>query len=349
MAVFLPMALVGGMVGELFRPFGITVTVALLASLMVALTIVPVLAYWFLRQPRNLEDAESVRREAVARERRNPLQRVYVPVIRFAVRRRWTTVGASVLVLGGTLAMTPLLETNFIDQSGQDTLSISQTMPVGTGMVATDQASRKVEQVLAAEYAAGNLASYQTTVGGGMIPGLTGTSNSATFSVNAAEVAEKSTEQIQARLERTLKQLTGVGRIGVGGAQSGFGTTGVQVVVQAPDATTLEQAGALVRKAATEVPQLKDVSSDLADRSPRVEIDVRDEVAARYGLSENAVGGVVAGAFRGSRVGEAIIDGVPQDIMISNGAPPATVAAVSALTIPTAAGPVPLTELVDMA
>ena len=48
-AVFLPIALVGGMTGELFRPFALTVTIALLASLLVSLTIVPVLAYWFLR------------------------------------------------------------------------------------------------------------------------------------------------------------------------------------------------------------------------------------------------------------------------------------------------------------
>lgn len=48
-AVFLPIALVEGVTGELFRPFSLTVTIALLASLLVSLTIVPVLAYWFLK------------------------------------------------------------------------------------------------------------------------------------------------------------------------------------------------------------------------------------------------------------------------------------------------------------
>ena len=51
-AVFLPIAFVGDMAGELFRPFALTVTIALLASLLVSLTIVPVLAYWFLRSAR---------------------------------------------------------------------------------------------------------------------------------------------------------------------------------------------------------------------------------------------------------------------------------------------------------
>ena len=63
-AVFLPMAFVDGMVGELFRPFAFTVTIALVASLFVSLTIVPVLAYWFLRP----ESAGRKRRRSTAAE-----------------------------------------------------------------------------------------------------------------------------------------------------------------------------------------------------------------------------------------------------------------------------------------
>ncbi len=83
-AVFSPIALVGGLVGELFAPFAITVTVALLASLLVSLTVIPVLAYWFLKPAGDGTDPEAVRREAEEKELRSPLQRAYVPVIRFA-------------------------------------------------------------------------------------------------------------------------------------------------------------------------------------------------------------------------------------------------------------------------
>ena len=54
-AVFLPIALVNGLVCELFRPFAFTAGIALLASLLVSLTIVPVFAYWFLRMPKRLQ------------------------------------------------------------------------------------------------------------------------------------------------------------------------------------------------------------------------------------------------------------------------------------------------------
>ncbi|NLT29617.1 MAG: efflux RND transporter permease subunit, partial [Propionibacterium sp.] len=66
-AVFLPLGLVGGQVGELFRPFAMTSTLALMASLLVALTIVPVLAYWFLPRPTGDVDQAAVQAEAEAR------------------------------------------------------------------------------------------------------------------------------------------------------------------------------------------------------------------------------------------------------------------------------------------
>ena len=80
-AVFSPIALVGGLVGELFTPFALTVTVALLASLLVSLTVIPVLAYWFLQAGQRRATRRTCARAAEEKELRSPLQRAYVPVI----------------------------------------------------------------------------------------------------------------------------------------------------------------------------------------------------------------------------------------------------------------------------
>ncbi|MDR1152007.1 MAG: efflux RND transporter permease subunit, partial [Bifidobacteriaceae bacterium] len=79
-AVFVPLMFVGGMVGELFRPFGLTITIALLASLAVALTIIPVLAYWFVPSPVSIDAADQAhqRAQAEAKERRGLWQRAYL-------------------------------------------------------------------------------------------------------------------------------------------------------------------------------------------------------------------------------------------------------------------------------
>src|SRR5699024_3751640 len=88
-AVFVPMGLVGGMVGELFRPFAFTIALALLASLLVALTIVPTLAYWFVRPDSTGGDLAAAREAAEAKERRSPMQRSYLSVLRGALHRPW--------------------------------------------------------------------------------------------------------------------------------------------------------------------------------------------------------------------------------------------------------------------
>jgi HAE1 family hydrophobic/amphiphilic exporter-1 len=93
-AVFLPVALVGGVVGELFRPFSLSFTIALLASLIVSLTIVPVLAYWFLKAPKTEGSPEQMSESQLAyqieqareieeqKEKKSWLQRGYIPVLK---------------------------------------------------------------------------------------------------------------------------------------------------------------------------------------------------------------------------------------------------------------------------
>lgn len=162
-AVFLPIGLVGGMVGELFGSFSLTVTAALLASLLVSLTVVPVLSYWFLRAPKGTaEDPEKARREAEEKEARSRLQRIYVPVLRFATRRRITSVVIAVAVLFGTFGMAPLLKTNFFDQGEQEVLTIKQKLTPGTSLAASDEAAKKVEKLLADDK---GVKDYQVTVG----------------------------------------------------------------------------------------------------------------------------------------------------------------------------------------
>ncbi len=88
-AVFSPIALVGGLVGQIFAPFAVTVTVALLASLLVSLTVIPVLAYWFLKPATaGIRRGRGTGGRPRRRSCTSPLQRAYIPIIRFATRRR---------------------------------------------------------------------------------------------------------------------------------------------------------------------------------------------------------------------------------------------------------------------
>ncbi|GAA4203850.1 efflux RND transporter permease subunit [Streptosporangium oxazolinicum] len=347
-AVFLPIAVVGGMVGQLFAPFAITVTVALLASLLVSLTVVPVLAYWFLKAPvLSPEQARAVREEAEAKELRSPLQRAYLPVLRFATRRRLVTVLVGVVVFAATMGLAGRLETNFIDSSGQDTVSISQRMPAGTDLAATDAAAKRVEEVLASLK---GVRDYQVNVGGGggFLGAGGGGGDRASYSVTVAEDTDSAAlqEELRGRLERL--PVEEVGTVTVGGGQGGPGggaTDQLQVIVQAPDVTALRAATETVRAAMADLDGLRDVTSNLEAGAERVEVRVDREKAAARGLSETQIGQLVAQQFRGAPLGELTLDGRAGAVVLRTADAPEDVKAVGALKLPTATGTVKLSQV----
>ncbi|WP_062436497.1 efflux RND transporter permease subunit [Herbidospora daliensis] len=349
-AVFAPIAFVGGMVGQLFSPFAVTVTVALLASLLVSLTVIPVLAFWFLKAPAvSPEEARRVREEAEAKELRSPLQRAYLPVLRFATQRRWVTLAIGVVIFIGTMALAPNLKTNFLDSSGQDTVNITQRMPVGTNLAATDEAAGAVERVLADEP---GVASYQVNVGGGnqFMGGAGGSADRASFSVTLADDVDA--DALQEGLREKFAALgSGVGEItvGGGGGGGGLGSNQMQVILQGPDVDQLAAASKTVVAALAGVPGLRDVASNLEDSAERIEVHVDREKAAAKGLTEAGIGQQVAQAFRGAPVGSIDIDGRAADIVLRTGDTPESLKQVEDLEIASATGMVKLTDVAEVA
>ncbi|MEV5763747.1 efflux RND transporter permease subunit [Micromonospora sp. NPDC052213] len=343
-AVFAPIALVGGFVGQLFAPFAITVTVALLASLLVSLTVIPVLAYWFLKPSGGTVDDAAVRRAAEEKELRSPLQRAYLPVIGFATRKRatrWITLGLGVLVLFGTFGLSRQLETNFIDDSGQDTLSMTQELPAGTGLAGTDAAARQIEAVL--ERTDG-IETYQVTAGGGDNPFAGGGNNVATWSL--ALGGETDAKEMREVLRREIDALgAAVGEVSFGAGQGGAAANQLEVVVQATDPESLSRAAEEVRAAMAGVAGVADVSTSLATRVPRVDVTVDRVAAGRAGLTEAAVGQLVAQAFRGAPLGQVTLDGGQRDVVLRfAGKVPVSVEELRALPV----GPVKLDDIADV-
>lgn len=322
-AVFLPIGLVGGMVGELFGSFSLTVTAALLASLLVSLTVVPVLSYWFLRPPKAIQgiDPEEARRKAEEKEARSRLQRIYVPVLRFATRRRMTSLLIAVVVLLGTFGMAPLLKTNFFDQGEQEVLSIKQEMKPGTSLAATDAAAQQVEKVLKSLDA---IEDYQVTVGSsGFMAAFGGgtDTNQASYQVTLKDKA--SYEDTQDRIERELGKLSGIGTTRIS-AGDGFGSQDLSVVVKAADGSVLDKAAEQVRKAVASIDDVTDVSSDLSQSVPRISVKANSKAAAA-GFDDTTLGAAVAQAVRGTTSGKAILDDTERDVVVKSAKPATTI------------------------
>jgi HAE1 family hydrophobic/amphiphilic exporter-1 len=359
-AVFLPLALVGDITGELFRPFALTVTIALGASLFVALTIVPVLAYWFLgtKPVRKHAGAEvpaaagstAIQSAAILNaqdELDHPtrLQRAYLPVIRWTLKRPLITILAAVLVLFLSGFMAAGLKTNFIGDSGQNTLSVSQTLPPGASLSAQDDASKRVEAVLRSVK---GVKTVQTSIGSGgsslatAFGGGGGISYSITTDPNADQAA------LQATVREKVKAISGAGDISLAAGGGGFASSSIDVNVQANSQADLNKAADAVVAAVSKLSVVAQSTSNLSVEQPYIAVVVDRQKAAEAGLSEIAVGSMVTAAMNPSATGSVVIDEKTMSIYIDNANAPTTVAELQDFSIPTRSGIVPLSDLASV-
>jgi HAE1 family hydrophobic/amphiphilic exporter-1 len=363
-AVFLPLALVGDITGELFRPFALTVTIALAASLFVSLTIVPVLAYWFLpvkakakKVHRHVEGAAVVAgadgSTAVASgsaadqavdELDTPtrLQRGYLPVIHWTLRRPFATLLAAVLVLGGTIALIPQMETNFIGDSGQNTLTVSQELPLGASLESQDAAATEVESVLRDIE---GIETVQLSIGSGSgsIADAFGGGGGITFSLTTDPDADQT--ELQERVRDAVADITDAGDITLAAAASGFASSAIEIDITAANEADLRTAADALTAAVADLDVVAEASSNLSVEQPYIAITVDRTRAAEAGLSELAVGGIVTAAMNPSPSGTVTIDETTLSIYIENSAKPLTIEELQAFTIPSAAGLIPLTDV----
>ena len=344
-AVFLPIGLVGGMVGELFGSFSLTVTAALLASLLVSLTVVPVLSYWFLRPPKGTpEDAEEARRRAEEKEAKSRLQRLYVPVLRFATRRRLTSLALAAVILVGTFGMAPLLKTNFFDQGEQEVLTVKQELRPGASLATTDTQAKRVEKLLGDTK---GVKDYQVTIGSsGFLAAFGGgtDTNQASYQVMLDDSVPF--EDVRNSIEDGLHKLSGIGTTTVA-AGDGFSSQDLSVVVKAADGDVLREAAEQVRRTVAGLDDVTDVTSDLSQSVPRISVKANSK-AAEAGYNDQTLGAAVAEAVRGTTAAKAILDDTERDVVIRSAKPAETLQQLRNLPLgPVKLGDIATVRLVD--
>lgn len=320
-AVFLPIAFTGGLVGQVFGPFAITVTVALLASLFVALTIIPVLAYWFLKAPKGKAGAQKA---VDPHEKRTVLERGYVPIVRWVTGHRAISLIVAFVLFFGSISLVPFLGTNFFSSSQQNTYSITQTLQVGTSLDVTDRSAQQVENVLNSFMP--TIQHYQVTIGStGMfaqISGAAGGPNSASFSITTDPNADQAA--FQTNLQNRLNALSDVGTLKFSASSGGFNSSGVAVNIQAPDQNTLAQATQQVLDAFSKVPNITNISSNLTTAAPLYNVQVDPQKAAAHGLTAQQVGALLREVYTGTTVTTVNFNGEQEEVNLQLGTPTGT-------------------------
>jgi HAE1 family hydrophobic/amphiphilic exporter-1 len=341
-AVFLPIVFVGDMVGELFRPFAMTVTIAMVASLLVALTIVPVLAYWFLRPGKPLLDAEGARIDPEHPDAPPTwLQRGYRPILGWTLKHSGITVILAVVVLGATLAAAPLMKVNFLSDSGQNTMTVTQNLGPTASLEAKSDAAMKVEDAL---LDIDGITHVQASIGssGSALRDAFSGGAGVTFSVLTDSDADQ--EKLRSEVQKAIDGLKDVGDVAVA-ASAGLGSSDIEISVTASNSSDLEKATDAVVAELDGRDGIGQVTDNLAASLPYLAVVVDRQAAAERGLSEVAVGSIVSSTMRPQQAGSVEIDDTALTVYIAAPAPPTTAQALKELAIPTARGVVQLQDI----
>ena len=335
-AVFLPIIFLTGIAGSFFRPFALTVVVALLASLVVAVTVVPLLASRLL---------PAIRAEGAERRLRwNWTQRVYVPVIQWATGHRLLTLGAAAAFFAASMALIPLLRVNLLDQSSSPTFPIAITMPVNSTLSETDSETQKVEALIAG---VAGITAYQATVGGQGGPFAGAAPADPSIGSVLVLVQNGQYDNALAGVKRALHVYEGPAKLAVGQAQNNANASSSQMTVdvRAGDTATLQTANDQVLAALSKVQGLAELKSNLVISKPQYQMVPTDKLAAS-GLNIQTLAALVAQQINGQVATQA---NLPQGPMIVRVQLPTgtadTTATLSLLPIPTAFGVVPLSTI----
>jgi hydrophobic/amphiphilic exporter-1 (mainly G- bacteria), HAE1 family len=340
-AVFLPIVFLTGIAGSFFRPFALTVVTAIIASLAVAVTVVPLLASRLLRQA----PTEKVER----RLRYNWMQGIYVPVIRWATGHRAITLVVAAVMFAGSMALLPFVRVNLLDQSASPNFPIAITMPDNSTLTDTDAETQKVENLIKG---VPGISAFQATVGGvggafaapGTVP-ADPTQASVTVLVN-----EGAYDQALKGVTQALKGYSGPARIDLGQASSSSNSSSsqMQVDVHAPSQDILVQANDKVLAALSGISGLSQLKSNLAASKPQYQLIPTDKLG-RSGLTLQQLAIVIAQQVNGIVATQATLPQGRVNVRVQ--LPPGTAdnaAALSRMPIPTALGVVPLSTLATL-
>lgn len=291
-SVFFPVVFLSGLAGQLFWEFALTVACAILASLLVALTVIPLLASRSLRRHYVKEDEGS----------RRPNLPAYRKMLQIAVSHPWWVLIFVLFFVGaGALGFTTM-GTELFPSTDESAFTINANLLPGTALAVSDAYAAEVETILENKE---DLISYSTTVGGGGFMGMPGGGGSTNQVRIRAEVdpdAVQIIDQIIEDVRRDVTDLSGTTNVTVS-RESLLDTTGLEtslsITISGSDLdiiTEITEQAVLLLKQNT---NFSDVQSSLEENRPEVHIRLDQSQALQKGVTQIQVAASVSQALEG--------------------------------------------------
>jgi len=305
-AVFLPLGLVEGFVGKIFASFALTVVICILASLLVAVTVVPVMGrFMLLKKPPKHKEGKS------------RIDAAYKKVLSFALSHRVLVVLTAVVLMVSSFAMLFWrVETQFMPDDKSKAINAKLNMPAGTELDLTNAEVAKFEEYLTKNSDVDVVTSMVGDTGGdaaawGMIQGT----NQASLYILLKDGADP--DRVLDTVREKAKFLENDKVKWIVTPQSNYGTQeNLEVLVYGENVEDLKTAADKITAEIKGVNGLSNISNNLSDKKPEISIKVDSKKAADKGLNPMFVAGLVRSALNYDKVTSVENNGKTVDVML---------------------------------
>ncbi|HEX7651441.1 MAG TPA: efflux RND transporter permease subunit [Candidatus Paceibacterota bacterium] len=313
-AVFAPLFFLSGIVGEFIAGIPYTLIFVLVASIFVALGVVPLIAILLTgrAKPNRLE----VKQEEITER----VTKWYEAKLRIILENRryqnlfLRTLGV-LFVLSLLLPLTGLVQTVFFPQSDQDFLYINLKTPQGTTLAQTDLAAREVEEIL---YTDPDISSFVTTVGesSGLTGGGSSGSDSANITVNLPKGHKETSTEEAAKLQRMLAVVTDAD---VQVLQSNDGPSSgapIQIQFEGENLDDLVTAADNGKHLLASIPHVTNITSSTENNGTAFDLTIDRAKATALGLSTQTIAQTLRAAIQGTRATTITEPGQDIDVVV---------------------------------
>jgi multidrug efflux pump subunit AcrB len=307
--VFLPLAYLNGMPGVFFRALGLTMVVALLVSLVLAITLTPSLAGWFIRGREKLEHGHAPSNEEGGFLLKRIL-RVYESAVRWALRYAWLTLLGCALVLVASVFIYRQLETGFLPNFDEGGFVMDFTAPPGTSLAETSRILDEAEKSISSDP---DVESYSRRLGTQLGPFIT-EPDRGDYLIKLKANRKHSTEEVLAAFRHDFNRrypmihwdFHGYLEDLIGDLQ--MAPDPIQIYLFSPDQAWLKNIAPRVEAEIAKIPGMVDTFNGLTVTGPSINLRVRPTDAERFGLSVQDIANAVNTAMLG-QVSSYVLEG----------------------------------------
>lgn len=310
--VFLPVVFVEGLASQLFKELALTITFSLIASLLVALTFIPMISSKILKVSKK-EKNKSGKFNGIF----NQILQGYQKSLSWSISHRWVIILLLIIAFLGSLMLFPFIGADFIPNMDQGEFTITVNLPIGTILEQTDQIVTDIEQVV---QKIPEVSMVFTRVGsaGDMFNSVDSSMGSIMVRLNDLKDRTRSTAEVMEELRQSLRypdtEIAIESMNSMGGAA--FGGAPISIKVKGNDLQKLEELSLQIRKLMAEVNGVREIDDSISDGHPELEIKIDRSQAAKLGLRVSQIATLIKTAIQGEIVTRYEVDGQEVDVRV---------------------------------